>query len=114
MIEKNPIYGDFSDMESFHEAQGIIAHANQQFAMLSAETRERFGNDPAKFLEFVNDPQNNEEKVKMGLAKKNDPPPVDPVVQGLMDIKDVILNPPEHGDPIPSKTPAKGSGLKKS
>jgi len=30
----------------------------------------RFENDPAKFLEFVNDPKNDEDLIKMGLATK--------------------------------------------
>ena len=67
---QNPgLYGDFSDVGSFQEAQNIIVAANAQFAALSASIRERFGNDPANFLRFMEDPKTNkDEMVKMGLA----------------------------------------------
>ena len=37
---------------------------------LSAEVRDRFQNDPGRFLEFANDASNYEEALKMGLAIK--------------------------------------------
>lgn len=68
MAERNPQYGDFSDVGSYQEAMQIVAHANSQFALLSANVRERFANDPAKFLEFMERPDTAEEAAKLGLA----------------------------------------------
>lgn len=68
LIKQNPTYGDFSDVASYHEALNIVHLASEQFDNLSSRVRERFGNDPAKFLEFANDPKNSEEMVKLGLA----------------------------------------------
>lgn len=68
LIERQPMYGDFSTVQTFHEAQGIVAQAREQFEALPAEMRDRFQNDPAKFLEFVENPKNEDELVKMGLA----------------------------------------------
>jgi len=73
MIKSNPQYGDFSDVGSYQEACNIVLFAQEQFSALPASTRDRFGNDPVKFLEFVNDPRNSDELVKMGLATKKEP-----------------------------------------
>lgn len=70
MIKSNPRYGDFSEPLTYQEAQNVVVMANEQFANLSAKVRERFGNDPQKFLEFCHDPENGIEMVKLGLAKK--------------------------------------------
>lgn len=70
----DPIYGDFDDVVDFQAALDIVARGNAQFAGLEANVRSRFNNDPAQFLEFVNDPSNGEEMVKMGLAEINERP----------------------------------------
>ncbi|AXH73641.1 MAG: internal scaffolding protein [Microviridae sp.] len=62
-------YGDYSEAPDFMEAQNVIVRANAQFASLSARVRDRFGNDPAKFLEFVAEESNYDEAVKLGLLK---------------------------------------------
>lgn len=72
MIKQNPQYGDFSDVESFQEAQNIVIHANEQFMALDAHIRKRFDNNPAKFLEFVSYPENLDEMVKLGIATKKE------------------------------------------
>lgn len=69
LIKTDPKYGDFSSAPDFREAQDIIAHANEQFAALSSRQRERFGNDPARFLEFVADGENSDEMAKLGFMK---------------------------------------------
>lgn len=74
MIKTNPKYGDFSEPLSYQEAQNIVIHANEQFAALSAKVRERFSNNPQKFLEFCHDPENAQEMVKLGLAVKRPAP----------------------------------------
>lgn len=68
LIKADPQYGDFSDVASFQEAFEIVAHAETQFAALDAHVRQRFDNDPAKFLAFAEEPKNRSELVKMGLA----------------------------------------------
>lgn len=70
MIKRNPIYGDFSEPVDYQEALNIVLHADEQFRNLPARVRERFGNDPKRFLEFVSDPSNGEELVEMGLATR--------------------------------------------
>jgi len=70
---KNPVYGDFSEVPDFQEALNIVNRARDQFYGLEASVRSKFDNDPAKFLAFVNDPNNQEELIKMGLARRLPP-----------------------------------------
>lgn len=71
MIKSDPVYGDFSDAGSYQEALNIVMHAEEQFAALSANVRERFGNDPQRFLEFATDDKNSDEMAKMGLFNED-------------------------------------------
>lgn len=57
----------------FHEAQNIIAHGKEIFAELDSKTRKRFDNDPGKYLDYIQDPDNQDELVKMGLATEKTP-----------------------------------------
>jgi len=70
LIKKQPQYGDFSQAPDYQEAQNIVIRANAQFNSLDARVRERFANEPLKFLEFANNPANADEMAKLGLIKK--------------------------------------------
>lgn len=70
IIKQNPQYGDFSTVEDFQTSLNIISKATAQFDYLPSAIRTRFNNDPAEFLEFVHNPDNKEEMIRMGLAKK--------------------------------------------
>jgi len=50
------------------DAQLIISSANSMFAELPSSVRKRFNNSPDQFLDFIQDPKNHEEAVKLGLA----------------------------------------------
>lgn len=69
MIVKEGRYGDFSDVPDYQQACDIVRHADEQFAMLDVTIRNRFENDPAKFLAFATDEKNYDEMEKMGLLK---------------------------------------------
>jgi len=69
VIARNGSYGDFSNVPDYQEACNIVKMANEQFSLLDAPIRNRFDNDPAKFLAFVNDEKNMDEMAKMGLLK---------------------------------------------
>lgn len=68
-----PEYGDFSSPVEFREAMDILAYANETFYALDARTRAQFENDPAKFLEFADNPKNAERMVELGLAEPRQP-----------------------------------------
>ena len=64
-----PMYGDFTAQQDFLEAQTLIAHASQAFDELPASLRKRFSNNPAELLAFLENEDNREEAVKLGLIQ---------------------------------------------
>lgn len=53
--------------ENFQDAMELLANARGAFMDLPASVRDRFDNDPAKMLAFVEDPDNLAEAESMGL-----------------------------------------------
>jgi len=68
-------YGDFSDVPDYKSAMERIMAADELFMELPAKVRERFGNDPANFIEFATNPENIEDLRKWGLAPAAPEPP---------------------------------------
>ncbi|AXL14771.1 internal scaffolding protein [Microviridae sp.] len=68
-------YGEITS-ETFLSAHQTIARAKSMFETLPSSLRERFENRPENYFDFVQDPDNTTELVKMGLvreeAKKQD------------------------------------------
>ncbi len=64
-------YG-FATSVDFHEAMNVVSQGESMFAELPAVVRGRFNNDTALFLEFVQDPENVEEMVSLGLARSTE------------------------------------------
>lgn len=62
----------------FQTALNLVMTAESEFKSLNSELRKRFDNDPYKFYEFVNNPENAEEAIKLGLREKplQEPGPV--------------------------------------
>ena len=65
-----PVYGDISDAPTFLEAQNIVVAGKEAFAALPAHVRDRFQNDPARYLAFMDNDENYDEAVKLGLVVK--------------------------------------------
>lgn len=63
-----PTYGDFDGVMDYGSALRAIRDADASFMQLPAEVRERFGNDPARFVGFCSDAKNLPELRRMGLA----------------------------------------------
>lgn len=64
-------YGDFTNVPAdYHSAMSAVIEAQDMFLTLPSSVRKRFANDPGNFLQFVSDPDNKEEMVKLGLAEK--------------------------------------------
>lgn len=66
-LKARGVYGDFSEAVDYQEACNLVLHAETQFNGLPARVRERFANDPVKFLEFVQDGRNAQAMAEMGL-----------------------------------------------
>lgn len=73
-VSRTPQFGDFSDMPSYQEAQNVIVAANNAFNDLSAKIRERFGNDPAAYFDFVQSlkegSEDYAEAIRLGIIDK--------------------------------------------
>lgn len=78
--ERQGTYDDFISAPDYHTAMNQICAANESFESLPSGIRNRFHNDPALFLEFVQDPAHQDELVRMGLADpKPEKTPTEPV-----------------------------------
>lgn len=64
--ERDPQWLDVTGMD-FQAHMDFILEANEMFAELPSAIRDRFGNDPAAFLDFTSDESNREEMARMGL-----------------------------------------------
>lgn len=73
-----PTYGDFTTIEDFQSALHSMQRATDSFMAMPANVRERFANDPARFVEFCSDARNADEIKALGLSRTA--PPVPPVV----------------------------------
>lgn len=80
-VDASHLYGDFVDVPDYQDAMNVVIRANEQFAGLDSKLRDRFSNDPSKFLQFVSDEKNLEEMYHIGLATRPVKPPVvhDPI-----------------------------------
>lgn len=75
-------YGDFTNLPmDYQESLNAVIAAEEMFSSLPGKVRKRFGNDPANFLEFVQDPSNRDEMIELGLAKRTAEGPSD-VLEG--------------------------------
>lgn len=66
-----PVFGDFASLpDNAQDMYNRIIEAKNNFDNLPLEVRKRFNYDPAAFLEFVDNPENLDDLVAMGLATK--------------------------------------------
>lgn len=68
-----PVYGDFSQLGDYHACVTAVAMAQEGFMSLPSHLRKAFDNDPGKLLAFLDDPENREEAIELGLIAP-DPP----------------------------------------
>lgn len=70
----NAMRGRFADVTGldFQTALDLVSSAEAAFRELPGLVRKRFSNDPAAFLDFVQNPEHAEELVAMGLASKRE------------------------------------------
>lgn len=88
-----PKQGDFTNLPDFTAATKMIRQAQEIFNALPAKIRNRFQNDPEKYIEFFHDPENTDEAIKMGLVKAPEP----------------VQTPSPAAAPAPAPTPPTGA-----
>lgn len=68
------VYADLPSDLDYQSALNIIVQGREAFDTLPSSVRERFQNDPERFLSFMQDQDNQEEAIKLGLATRRAPP----------------------------------------
>lgn len=68
------LFVDLPEAFDYQAGLNMVMAGQEAFQALPAHVRSRFGNDPANFLEFFNDPANQEEMISLGLATDSRPP----------------------------------------
>lgn len=66
MASRKPMFGDFSNID-YHAMLNTVTQIDSMFHRLPARLRGRFRNRPELLLEWVSNPDNRKEAVKMGL-----------------------------------------------
>ena len=64
-----PMFIDMTQIPDFQTANNIIVKAREAFDRLPVEIRNKFDNDPQKLISFVDNPDNKEECIKLGLIQ---------------------------------------------
>lgn len=72
-IRQQPQQYGYATSQSFTEAMQIVAEAKSNFAELPSSVRTHFNNDPAQYLDAIEDPSRNAEFVKLGLIDPQPP-----------------------------------------
>jgi len=65
----SPQYGDFTGISDYQSALNAVIDAQDEFMSLSATVRARFDNDPANLINFLNNDENRQEAIELGLLE---------------------------------------------
>jgi len=82
---------DDNPNNNFQETMNMILKAQDSFSSVPSDIRKQFDNDPAKFMDFIHNGDNQEQLIEWGLAKA---PPETP-----QPIEVVVTNQPETPPP---------------
>lgn len=66
-------YGDFSNVPNYQDALDLVRRAEDMFKLVPSKVRDRFENDPAKMIEFLQNDANRPEAIELGLVKAPTP-----------------------------------------
>jgi phage internal scaffolding protein len=76
-----PSYGDFSGVTDYHTALNAIRASDEAFMALPAKIRARFDHDPNALLNFLQNEENRDEAIQIGLIDGQ--PVVEPIVSAV-------------------------------
>lgn len=69
-VQNHSLQYGFASGATFTESMNIVANAQSMFNELPSSIRTKFKNDPAEFLDFVQNAANADELVELGLATR--------------------------------------------
>ena len=67
-----PTQEEYLNVFNYQEAMNITVKARETFMLMPAKLRARFQNDPQEFLQYMENSENIEESIKLGLRNKRD------------------------------------------
>jgi len=70
-----PIYGDFTGSLDYHNAQNQLIASQQAFMGLDANIRAYFNNSIEYLMDFMENPQNRDKAIELGLINAPPSPP---------------------------------------
>ncbi|AXH77459.1 MAG: internal scaffolding protein [Microviridae sp.] len=65
-----PFFGDVSDLGGLADAYRKVQESKELFMEFPADIREKFQNDPIKMISFLEDENNFDKAVEIGLVQK--------------------------------------------
>lgn len=72
-------YGDFTSVQDYQLSLNQVIEAQEAFDQLPAKIRKRFHNDPSHLMSFLQDKNNLDEAIALGLVEPSpDPQPKEP------------------------------------
>lgn len=78
------VFADLPEPFQYQDGLNLVIQAQNSFAALPSALRNRFENDPKQFLDFMSNPANQDEMIKLGLAKDTRPPPKPPTTETVV------------------------------
>jgi len=64
----SPQYGDFTGISDYQSALNAVIAAEDGFMTLPAQLRATFGNDPEQLIAFLDNPENKDKAIELGLV----------------------------------------------
>lgn len=65
--ETGAIFGEFDSAVQYQDMMNVIVKAQESFDALPSHIRDRFKNDPRELLEFIDDEDNLDEAIELGI-----------------------------------------------
>jgi phage internal scaffolding protein len=100
-------YGEMTGND-FHEAMNIVSSARSMFEELPSKVRNLVDNDPGKFYDYVQNPENKDSLIELGLADESDFPintPAEPLVTPLQTTSGEQSGTIQQTEPAPETAP---------
>ena len=73
LLPENPLsprYGDFSGIKDYQSALNAVIAAEDGFMTLPADLRASFQNDPENLINFLDNPDNKDKAIELGLIDR--------------------------------------------
>lgn len=68
-VMREPTYGDFTEVKNYHEMMIAVRNVERAFATQPAKIKNRFNNNPQELIDFLENRDNDEEAIKLGLRE---------------------------------------------